>query len=166
MPVGDHPEPDQRARLTVKLAAACQEFRRWARGHPDEFALLFSMPLPAAEEAGAEIVRRSVLEFAGTFYAMFVELWNTLPFPVPGPAEIPPGFGGQFTWVRDQLPGTAPGGMIVVFMHCWMLLYGAVSAEIFGHAAVVLDDADTMFEFVLGDLARQVGLEYPLPVSQ
>jgi AcrR family transcriptional regulator len=165
-PPRDAAEAGQRARLTVKLTTACQEFRRWARCHKDEFALLFSAPLPGAGDAGSEIVQHSLLEFAGTFYAMFIELWDTLPFPLPYPAEVLPGPGAQFEWFRDQLPRSAPDNAIVVFMRCWALLYGAVSAEIFGHTMVAFDDPDQMFEFVLGDLARLVGLEYPLPVSR
>jgi hypothetical protein len=44
-----------------------------------------------------------------------------------------------------------------------MLLYGAVSMEVFGHLGRALDDPSPMFELTLGDLARLVGLEYPLP---
>src|SRR5690348_15931125 len=37
---------DPRAKLTVKMVAACGEFRRWALNHQDEFGLVFGMPLP------------------------------------------------------------------------------------------------------------------------
>jgi hypothetical protein len=46
-----------------------------------------------------------------------------------------------------------------------MLLYGAVSMEVFGHLGFALSDPSPMFELTLGDLARLVGLEYPLPES-
>src|SRR6266436_4341323 len=37
---------DPHAKLTVKMVAACGEFRRWALNHQDEFGLVFGMPLP------------------------------------------------------------------------------------------------------------------------
>ena len=43
-----------------------------------------------------------------------------------------------------------------------MLLYGAVSIEVLGQLGCALDDPSPMFELTLGDLARPVGLEYPL----
>jgi Tetracyclin repressor-like, C-terminal domain len=52
-----------------------------------------------------------------------------------------------------------------VFLRCWVLLYGAVSMEVFGHLGFALDDPATMFEYTLSDLARLVGLEYPLPAN-
>jgi AcrR family transcriptional regulator len=159
-------EAAQRARLTVKMTTACQEFRRWARHHKDEFVLLFGAPLPQAGDAGAEIVRDSVAGFVGTFYSLFVELWGALPFSVPDPARPSSGDGAQLAWFRDQLPRGVPDGMMVVFLRCWALLYGAVSIEIFGHLAVSFDDPDQIFDFILGDLARLVGLEYPIPMSQ
>lgn len=159
------PKLAQQARVMVKLTTGCREFRQWARRHKDEFALLFGAPLPQAGDAGSEIVKDSVLEFARTFYSIFVELWDVLPIPVPDPAELRPGYGAQFAWFRDQLPRGAPDGMIVVFLRCWALLYGAVSIEVFGYVAVAFDDPDQMFELILGDLARMVGLEYPIPAS-
>lgn len=137
------PAADKRVRLTIKMIAACREFRRWALANRKEFALLFGVPLPGVEDVGSEIVKQSVLEFAGTFYALFAELWETLPLPVPEASE----------------------GAVVVFMHCWVLLYGAVSIEIYGHTAFTFCASEAMFEFVLGDLARVVGLEYPPPPS-
>ncbi|HTU73930.1 MAG TPA: TetR/AcrR family transcriptional regulator [Trebonia sp.] len=163
---GAMPELAQRARVTEKLTTGCQEFRQWARRHKDEFMLLFGAPLPQAGDAGSDVVKDSVLEFARTFYSMFVELWDVLPIPVPDQAELRPGYGAQFAWFRDQLPRGAPDGMIVVFLRCWALLYGAVSIEICGHVAIAFDDPDQMFELILADLARMVGLEYPIPASR
>jgi len=40
------PSEDPHAKLTVKMVAACREFRRWALTHKDEFALVFGVPLP------------------------------------------------------------------------------------------------------------------------
>lgn len=163
VPSGRAPVADERACLTVKLIAACREFRRWALVNRREFALLFGAPLPGVGDLGSEIVRQSVLEFAGTFYTLFAELRRALPSPAPEPADPGPGAAGQFTRFRKELFGDAPDGVMVVFMHCWVLLYGVVSMEVFGHTAFTFGDPEGMFEFILGDLARVAGLKYPIP---
>ena len=49
-----------------------------------------------------------------------------------------------------------------MFLRCWVLLYGAVAMEVFGHLRFALEDPAPMFEFTLGELAALVGLQYPL----
>jgi AcrR family transcriptional regulator len=156
---------DGRVYMALKMVAACREFRRWALGHKDEFALLFGVPLPGFDDGRFDIAEECALEFAGTFYALFVELWQKVRFPVPDPAKIDPGLRVQLARFRHTLRTDAPEGAILVFLRCWMLLYGAVSMEVFGHLGFALSDPAPMFELTLGDLARLVGLEYPLPES-
>jgi hypothetical protein len=49
-----------------------------------------------------------------------------------------------------------------VFLRCWVLLYGAVAMEVFGHLDFALDDPVPMFDLILSDLAAMTGLRYPL----
>jgi AcrR family transcriptional regulator len=149
------------AKLTVKMVAACQEFRRWALGHTSEFALIFGAPLPGLDDGRYDIADQCALQFAGTFFALFLELWNDLRFPVAAPDEIDPGLRDQLTRYRDALGTDVPAGAMLTFLRCWGLLYGAVSMEVFGHFGFALDDPEPMFELTLGDLARLVGLRYP-----
>jgi AcrR family transcriptional regulator len=157
-------QAERRAHLTTKMVAACQEFRRWGLGHKDEFALLFGVPLPGFDDGrfDFDIAEQCALEFAGTFYGLFTELWNATRFPVPDPAEIDQRLLPQLARFRVVLGSDAPSGAILVFLRCWVLLYGAVAMEAFGHLGFALDDPAPMFEYTLADLARLVGLEYPL----
>ena len=154
---------DGQLQMARKMVAACREFRSWALGHKDEFALLFGVPLPGFDDGRFDIAQQCAIEFAGIFYTLFVELWQKIRFPVPAPPEIDPGLRAQLSRFRDTLRTDAPDGAILVFLRCWVLLYGAVSMEVFGHLGFALDDPSPMFELTLGDLARLVGLEYPLP---
>jgi AcrR family transcriptional regulator len=158
-------EGGKRTHMGLKLVAACREFRRWALGHKDEFALLFGVPLPGLYEDNFDIAQECALEFGGTFYALFLELWNAFPFQVPPDDEIGPLLSAQLGRFRATLNTGAPDGAILVFLRCWVLLYGAVSMEVFGHLGFALDDPAPMFELTLADLARMVGLEYPLSNS-
>jgi AcrR family transcriptional regulator len=156
-------ESAHRNHIALKLVAACREYRRWALNHKDEFALLFGVPVPGFDDGRWDIAAQCALEFAGTFYVLFLELWNALHFPVLPDAEIDPALRPQFSHLRDGLGTDLPDGAILVFTRCWMVLYGAVAMEVFGHLGFALEDPAPMFEFTLGDLARLVGLEYPLP---
>ena len=155
----------RRNHIGLKMVAACREFRRWALNHKDEFALLFGVPVPGFDDGRWDIAAQCALEFAGTFYVLFLELWSAIHFPVPADAEIDPVLRPQLRHFRGKLGADIPEGAILVFTRCWMVLYGAVAMEVFGHLGFALDDPAPMFEFTLGDLARLVGLDYPLPVS-
>src|SRR5690242_6119532 len=87
---------DVTGKMTVKMVAACREFRRWSLNHQAEFGMLFGVPLPGLDDGRYDLADEGALEFAGTFFTLFLELWNTAPFPVPADGEIDPG-------LRDQL---------------------------------------------------------------
>jgi AcrR family transcriptional regulator len=158
--------PEQvRQYLALKMVAACREFRRWGLSHKDEFTLLFGVPLPGFDDGRFDVAQECALEFAGTFYDLFIELWNFTHFPVPGPGEIDEALRTQLGRFRAALGTDVPDGAVLVFLRCWVLLYGAVSMEVFGHLGFALDDPAPMFEFTLTDLARMVGLQYPLPTA-
>ena len=157
------PTPDQvPVKLTVKLVAACREFRRWALNHQAEFGLLFGVSLPGLDDGRNDIADECALTFAGTFFALFLELWHAAPFPVPAPEQIDAGLLDQLSRYRDTLGTDIPVGAVLTFLRCWTVLYGAVAMEVFGHLRFALQDAAPMFEMTLADLAALVGLRYPL----
>ncbi len=121
------------------------------------------MPLPGLNDGRYDIADECALAFAGTFFALFLELWGKATFPVPAAADIDPGLREQLSRYRDALGSDIPVGAVLTFLRCWTVLYGAVSMEVFGHMSFALEDAAPMFEFILGDLAALVGLQYPLP---
>jgi AcrR family transcriptional regulator len=151
------------AKLTVKMVAACREFRRWSLSHQAEFGLLFGVPLPGPDDGRYDIADECALAFAGTFFTLFLELWTRVPFPVPDAADIDPGLGDQLVRYRDLLGSDIPVGAVLTFLRCWTVLYGAVAMEVFGHMRFALSDPAPMFEITLGDLAALIGLRYPLP---
>ena len=167
-PPATAPGDPMRAKLTVKMVAACREFRRWALNHRGEFALLFGVPLPGLDDGRYDLADECALAFAGTFFRLFLELWQKTPFPVPDDAQIDPGLRDQLSRYRDALGASIPLGAalplgaVLTFLRCWTLLYGAVAMEVFGHMRFALEDPAPMFEITLGDLAALVGLRYPL----
>jgi len=98
-----------------------------------------------------------------------LELYRKQPFPVPRDDEIDPGLRGQLEHYRDgltHLEGDLSLGLLLVFLRCWVRLYGIVSLEVFGQLSFALDDGKPMFELMLSEMAPLVGLEYPRPAPR
>ena len=80
---------------------------------------------------------------------------------VPEPDdELQPSLRTQLERYRTQLGTGLPLGVLQVFLRCWVMLYGTVTLEVFGHMRFALDDSTPMFELMLSDLAGQIGLNY------
>jgi AcrR family transcriptional regulator len=145
-----------------KLVAASHEFRRWSLAHRAEFGLLFGTPLPAIESVldRENVVAACAMKFAGTFAALFLDLWQHHPFPVLADDEIDPSLRGQLARYRDSIGADLPLGAVFTFLWCWVRLYGIVSLEVFEHLHFALDDAAPLFEYTLAELADRLGLSY------
>jgi AcrR family transcriptional regulator len=144
--------------VAAKLVAACREFRRWALTHRAEFGLLFGTPLPGLEAGRDEVIDECADKFSGEFLTLFYELWRSHPFPVPAEEEIEPGLAAQLARYRDGLGVDLPIGAILIFLRCWVRLYGIISLEVFGHLGFALDDPAAMFEYTLVELQELLGL--------
>ena len=144
--------------ITTKLYAACGAFRTWALAHRPEFGLLFGTPLPGIETLHDDVVDECADKFSGEFLALFYELWTRHPFPVPADDEIEPALAAQLARYRDGLGVDLPVGAILIFLRCWVRLYGMVSLEVFGHLGFALDDPSAMFDYTLAELRELLGL--------
>jgi len=152
--------------MVAKVYAACWEFRRWSLSHTREFGLIFATPLPGLHVQKDEITAEGGGLFGNTFFLLMRELWRKQPFEVPGDDQIDPGLLEQLKRYREGLGELAAGlpfGLLLVFLRCWVRLYGIVSLEVFGHLSFALDDGRPMFELMLSEMAPMVGLEYPPP---
>jgi AcrR family transcriptional regulator len=147
----------------ARLIAACQAFRDWAVAHPAEFGMVFGSPLPGIDLYGGDPLTDCGYRFGEVFQRLFIALWHVKPFAVPTDDEIDPGLRQQLADYRELVGADLPLGALQTFLRCWVLLYGTVSLEVFGHLRFALKDSAPMFELVLRDLASMVGLEYPLP---
>jgi AcrR family transcriptional regulator len=154
--------------MTAKVFAACREFRRWSLSHPREYELIFATPLPGLHVQHDEITAESGGQFGNTFFVLMLELWRKQPFPVLPDDQIDPGLAEQLERYRDglgQLAADLPLGLLLVFLRCWVRLYGIVSLEVFGQLSFALEDAEPMFELMLAEMAPMVGLQYPPQAS-
>ncbi len=149
-------------KIAVKLIAGCRAFRAWALEHVPEFSMIFGSPLPGLEvlhEMQHDPTIDCGQQFGQVFLDLFGELYRRRPFPIPAEDEIQPTLRRQLARYRDSLNSDLPLGALQTFLRCWVLLYGTVSLEVFGHMEFALDDASPMFDLMLSDLGPLVGLE-------
>ena len=90
------------------MVEACREFRRWALTHKSEFAVLFGVPLPGLDDGRYDIADECALEFAGTFFTLFLELWRLAPFRVPAAEDLDPGCGSSSSGTATCWAPTSP----------------------------------------------------------
>lgn len=151
--------------VAVKLIAGAREFRAWTLQHVPEFSMVFGSPLPGLEvhEMSQDRTVDCGYQFGQLFLDLFGNLYRKRPFPIPSDDEIQPSLRGQLARYREMAATDLPLGALQTFLRCWVLLYGTVSLEAFGHMQFALDDASPMFELMLTDLAQMIGLGYQSP---
>jgi AcrR family transcriptional regulator len=152
--------------MVIKMIAGCREFRAWTLTHVPEFSMIFGSPLPGMEvlhEMHRDPTIDCGFQFGQVFLDLFGDLYRRRPFGIPADEEIQPSLREQLARYRDLVQSDLPLGALQTFLRCWVLLYGTVSLEAFGHMQFALDDPAPMFELMLSNLAPMIGLEYPLP---
>jgi AcrR family transcriptional regulator len=145
----------------AKLIAACREFRRWALANREEFGLLFGTPIPGVGALHDDEVSECAGRLGGAFMVLFLELWRKQPFPVLADDQIESSLAAQLRRYLDGLGVDLPVGAALIFLRCWVRLYGMVALEVFEHMHFALDDPAPMFEYTLAELAQLVSQEYP-----
>ncbi len=151
--------------MVLKMIAGCREFRAWTLTHVPEFSMIFGSPVPGLEvlhEMHGDPTVDCGYQFGQVFLDVFSDLYRRRPFTIPADDEIQPSLRDQLVRYRELVHVDLPLGALQTFLRCWVLLYGTVSLEVFGHMRFALDDPSPMFELMLSDLAPMIGLEYPL----
>ncbi len=168
-------------RLWEQVLAIAQAYRGWARREPQQFALIFGMPVPGycapAEGATTEAAKRAMGQLQQTF--LTAELRGELGPPLlEGCArEVAEGFDAAHNadhlmpgaWNDDDRTAVAnaltPATMqsMVLF---WAALHGLVSLDAYGHLDWLGDAArDGIFVAGVQQAARAAGLPDPSAVA-
>jgi AcrR family transcriptional regulator len=147
--------------MAVKMGVGAREFRAWALAHAPEFDLIFGSPLPGLHLHLDDPWLKCGYQFGQVFLDLFGELYRRNPFPIEPDEAIDPDLRRQIDRYREIVGSDLPMGALLTFLRCWVLLYGMVALEVGGHLAFALDDVAPLFELMMTDLARMVGLEYP-----
>lgn len=158
----DH-EP--RARLKKRFLVTSFAFRKWALDHRAEFGLLFGAPIPGVlvdKHLDADPAGNRGMRFGQVWLELFVELWRRHPVPVREPHQLDPRLRKQLAEYHEQIGNVVPLGALVLYLSCWVQLYGAVATEAFGHLNFALHDGDAeaLFRDLMQELAAKLGLTH------
>lgn len=151
----EQPDDDYAARFGALVLA----FRAWSCANPQEFELVFATHVDASGLEAESRLQACTERFGAAFYSLFLQLWNSAPFPVPTDEDIDPLLLEQLEKWRADKDTSVPLGAALVYVSCWVRIYGLISLEVFGQLQFALSDLSPMYELMLTDLGARLGLE-------
>ncbi len=144
--------------FAMRMIEPVRALRSWAITHQPEFNLLFGTPSAVAGDAHTELTSAWVRRLAAVWGPIFVQAWTEHQFPVLTEDEMDPRLRQQMLDYREDTGVDLPPGAMVVMLSCWRSLYGQIALEVFGHFAPLFSDQEPMFELLMQDLMRGMGL--------
>ena len=139
--------------------AAAQAYRSWARQQPEQFSLIFGMPVPgySAEEEGptTEAAKRAMSQLS----ALFTDAAERGQLGRPLIDHVDP---AMLTCADDKHPelnGVLPPESFQAMLQAWACLHGFASLEAYGHLDWLTPEArDSLFLSQVEMIARISGL--------
>ena len=154
----------------LQLFAVCKGFRRWALTHTNEFTLVFASPTGGVGSTPGSALSRVDEPFGRIFLAAAGQVLANHDLATPSsdfvPAELRDdlaGFQADLLAVFTESGLAFPEekldlGMIFLMIQIWARIYGHVTLEVFGNYPIPMSKPDVLFDAMLADLAREIGL--------
>jgi AcrR family transcriptional regulator len=154
----------------VQLFAICKGFRRWALTHTKEFTLVFASPTGDVGWAPGSALGRVDEPFGRIFLATAGQVLAKHELATPSndvvPTELRPdlaAFQAELVAVLTDAGLAIPAkkidlGTTYLMIQFWARLYGHVTLEVFGNYPIPVSRPDILFDAMLADLAREIGL--------
>ncbi|WP_037308583.1 TetR/AcrR family transcriptional regulator [Amycolatopsis orientalis] len=148
----------------LQLFAICKGFRRWALTHTKEFTLVFASP------SGEDTSSRLDEPFGKIFLAAAGRVLAMHDLVTPSSDVVPvelrddlTAFQAELLAVLEESGVTFPLekldlGVTYLMIQFWARLYGHVTLEVFGNYPIPFSKPDVLFDAMLADLAREIGL--------
>jgi AcrR family transcriptional regulator len=156
----------------LQLFAICKGFRRWALTHTREFTLVFASPTGGVGSAAGSVatLKRVTEPFGRIFLTAAGEVLATHDLATPSEDVVPPelredlaAYRGELLSVINESGLNIPAdkldlGTTYLMIQFWARLYGHVTLEVFGNYPIPVSKPDALFDAMLADLAREIGL--------
>lgn len=159
---GDPGGSGKAGRRWLEICRAC---RAWALAHPHELGLLYGSPVPgyAAPQTTIVPATRVVRQMAAVLRDALADDELTIPRqPVPGLPLVT-----QATLeVAGGVPDPPYQDLVERSLVAWVVLFGALTFELFGHLEQVVTDHAAWFDAAMAVAAEGVGLTVPLESVQ
>ena len=155
----------------LQLFAICKGFRRWALTHTKEFTLVFASPTGGVGTTAGSALHRLDEPFGRIFLAAAGQVLAIHDLVMPPNDVVPPELRDDLTAFQGELlavlaesgraiaPDKLDLGLTYLMIQFWARLYGHVTLEVFGNYPIPVSKPDVLFEAMLADLARDVGLD-------
>ena len=142
-----------RAHRRDRWRTACRAVRRWAVGHPHEYALIFGTPVPGY--VAPELTVAAATRVTAVLATIVIDEYHDAPRDAIDGATS----NDAFDWeaVAVFMPGV-PAGVVGRALMAWTQLFGAVSFELFGHYVGTVRRPAAMFDLMTAEMADLVGL--------
>ncbi|MFI7019715.1 TetR/AcrR family transcriptional regulator [Streptomyces sp. NPDC050164] len=138
--------------------AVCEAVRRWALGHPHEYALIYGSPVPGYTAPDTTVPAAARVGLL--FFGIVRDAYRGLGLARPSlPADLRP----EAERMAADLAPDLPPETVTALVAAWAQLFGLVGFELFGQFHRVVEDRETFFRHAAGQLAHGVGLVYPQP---
>jgi AcrR family transcriptional regulator len=157
------PEAD----LFGRFLAVAQAYRHWARREPQQFALIFGLPLPGyvAPENGptTEAAKRAMTELSRLFLEARDQGKLGRPLLTDVVASLREAATAKHSQQADHHPGEVveeiPAESFQAMLHAWASLHGFTSLEAYGHLDWVgVDAVEGLFVGQVKLAARAAGI--------
>ncbi|MBP2475553.1 AcrR family transcriptional regulator [Crossiella equi] len=154
-----------------QVFAIFRAFRHWSLAHPQEFTLVFASPEQAvnnSERGGRKTLGED--QFGKVFLNVAGKMLAENTTLAAGTGEVPEALEADLRGYRDDLlRSLADNGITLpedrlglstvhLIFKVWVRLYGHVALEVFGRFPFALTNAETLFESMITELAREISL--------
>lgn len=153
-----------------QVYAVCRCFRRWALGHPQEFALVFASTEATLGSCEPDAAGQVGDQFGRVFLQVAGRLLATHPQPEQAPADVPPALRDDLAAFQRVLLATVNEhgadvgedvltlGTVYRITQSWVRLYGHVALEVFGRFPFAVANRESLYDSMLADLLGEMGL--------
>ena len=133
-------------------------FRQWAIGHPVEYSLIYSKPIPDYHPVPGAI-EPSIEHIPTVVMGILVPLWQQGVLKgLPNYGVLPIELEQNFTALRKATGYLLPIELLHSVMVIWGRLHGLVMLEIFGHLHQSIQALDVLYRFEVGTILKDLGL--------
>jgi AcrR family transcriptional regulator len=144
--------------LGGRLLAVAQAYRQWARGEPQQFSLIFGLPVPGyvAPQDGptTEAARGAMAQLS----QLFLDAQSQGRLGRPALTEVTP---SVCEVAKEKQDAGIPAESFQAMLYAWTALHGFTTLEAYGHFDWVGDEArEDLFLGQVRLVARQAGIPY------
>jgi len=144
-----------RADLLGRWLSTCRAVRDWAMATPAEYALLFGSPVPGYRAPNDTIP--AAARTPTVLIGIVKDGYDTGAITAPDD-ELPEDVRADLAGLRDRAIPGVPEALVARGMLGWTQLFGAVSFELFGQLANVVEARAAYFDHQMRRTAVTIGL--------